>query len=329
MLKLDLKPEIEKNKGGIIDTDILILGAGPAGLTAAIYTARANLKALVLHSGVKSQLDMGHEINNYPGFESITGSELLEKIRNQARNIGVDFLEQEAVQLNLNADPKSVSLRDGIIITATAVILAIGRGKRKKGIPGEKELANNGISYCSMCDGPLYRGRQVIAIGNPNNKEDFDDIILLHEMGCKVTVLTEESITSQSEQLINQGIHVIEEVNVIEILGKDRVEAVAIEYPSGDKERIEAEAVFIFGNISPTALLSQAGIKESKPGCVSTGSSCITNIDGVYAAGDLTCSGFQAVIAAGQGARAGMQAIKYVRRKKREKKSGSSFLTLG
>ncbi|MHA1169768.1 MAG: NAD(P)/FAD-dependent oxidoreductase [Candidatus Hodarchaeales archaeon] len=327
MLKFNLIDTNGKISSDDSEINILIIGAGPAGLTAAIYASRANLKTKVIHSA-QSQLEMDHEIANYPGFESITGSELLAKMRAQAEKSGASFSNQEALQLNFLADPKSVTLRDGAVISADSIIIAIGRGKRKKSIPGERELANRGISYCSTCDGPLYKGRHVIAIGNPGDREVFEDVMLLHEMGCEVTVLTKEGTSEEIKKLLDQGIQVIEEVAVNKITGTGSVESVIIEHGDGDKETIETNGVFIFGSVSPAALLAQAGITETKPGCVSINHSCQTNIQGVFAAGDLTCSGFQAVIAAGQGARAAMQAIKYIRRIRREKGKKRSLLSL-
>jgi len=167
-----------------LSADIIIVGGGPAGLAAGIYASRAGKKTIVLQGRTSSRLSIGYTIENYPGFISINSQDLLEKFKGHAEHFGAQVITGDAIDYNLTSDPKYVTTRD-TLIGAKAVILAPGRTlPRTKIIPGEERLLGMGVSYCATCDGPLYRGSRVAALGNSD--EAAEDILLLEQMGCEV-----------------------------------------------------------------------------------------------------------------------------------------------
>jgi thioredoxin reductase (NADPH) len=200
------------------------------------------------------------------------------------------------------------------------VIIATGKGTvRKKLIPGEASLLGMGVGYCATCDGPLYRGREVVAIGNSN--EAAEDVLMLHQMGCKVIwILDDPDDLKVSPELVKEikelNIPINETAIVKEIKGQDKVESIVIENDEGEKQ-LKVDAVFIFKAIPMTPLFQKAGLKIEGRNCIQVDRMQQTNIPGVFAAGDITCGGMQIVTAVGEGALAGMQAIKYVRKQKK------------
>jgi thioredoxin reductase (NADPH) len=170
-----------------LSTDVLIIGTGPAGLAAAIYTARAGLETIIVGKKEDSRLNGDWTIENYPGILSIKGSDLLETFIEHAQKFGVKIIETEVTDFVLG-DPKLITTKIAAI-SAVSVILATGKGAaRKKLIRGEESLIGMGVSYCATCDGPLYRGRDVVAIGNTD--EAAEDLLTLHQMGNNVLDLS-------------------------------------------------------------------------------------------------------------------------------------------
>jgi thioredoxin reductase (NADPH) len=176
-----------------------------------------------------------------------------------------------------------------------------------------------GVSYCSTCDGPLYRGRDVVAIGN--NNEAAEDLLNLHQIGCKVTWIPDDrdglKISPDLLKEIRETDILINENDLVkEIKGQEIVESIVIENDKGEKE-LKVDAVFLFKAIPMTPLFKKAGVKIGGRNCIQVDRMQQTNLSGVFAAGDITCGGMQIVTAAGEGAVAGMQAIKYVRKQKK------------
>ncbi|HMA52985.1 MAG TPA: FAD-dependent oxidoreductase, partial [Acidobacteriota bacterium] len=167
-----------------LKTDVLVVGAGPAGLTAGIYVARAGKKALLLEGRAASRMAVPYTIENYPGFPPIDSLELLGLFRKQAVSFGAEIAAGEAIAFALDGDPKYVTTTEAVI-EASAVILATGRPVPKSRlVPGEEKLIGQGVSYCATCDGPLFRGATVAAIGHA--EEALEDVHALHAMGVKV-----------------------------------------------------------------------------------------------------------------------------------------------
>lgn len=298
-----------------LKADILIIGAGPAGLTAAIYAARAGKKTLVLEGRSPSRLALGYEIENYPGFISINSRELLDRFRQQAQHHGAEIIKEEAIALALEGQIKYVTTKDSFI-EARTVIIATGKPfTRERMIPGEEKFTGLGVSYCATCDGPLYRGREVLAYGL--SEETAEEILELDQMGCKVRLVTGKKIkpeySSDLEKLKQKGIPVYENYELKEIAGQKRVEKVIIE-KDGQIEEIQVSAVFIFREIPSTALFTKAGLSLDQKQCLVVDRNQKTNIDGVFAAGDVTCGSMQIASAVGEGCVAAMQALAYLRK---------------
>ncbi len=291
--------------------EIAIIGAGPAGLSAAIYTARAGKKTIVLKGKSKSHLELGHMIENYPGFESVPGTLLLEKIEKQAKNFGTSFIMGDALALNLESNPKMISTRNEVI-EADTVLLAMGRGVSKKRIINEEKFLGRGLSYCAVCDGAFYRGKKVAVYG-PDD-EAADDALMLAGLGCAVTLLySSKEIKGTAGSIQGSGINVINGAEIIEATGDDVLSEIIIKTGNGEYP-IRVSALFIIADIPSGTLLKETGIEFNEKDCVSVNRNMETNIPGVYAAGDITCGSLQAVVAAGEGATAALSALKYMRR---------------
>ena len=298
-----------------VQTDILIVGAGPAGLTAAIYAARAGKKTLVLEGRSPSRLGLDYTIENYPGFPSIGSRELLGKFRDQAVGLGAQTMEGDAIAYGLESDPKYVTTKDALI-EARAVILATGKPvPRERLIPGEDRLVGQGVSYCATCDGPLYRGATVLAVGH--SEEALEDVLALQQMGCRVLWVPGRPLEGQVEAgaaaAEARGVAIRREAKVVEIVGGEKVEKVRLDR-SGQAEEAEVAGVFIFREIPAGPLLGKAGLSLDHKQCVAVDRFQRTNLPGVLAAGDVTCGGLQVVAAAGEGCVAALQALMYLRK---------------
>jgi thioredoxin reductase (NADPH) len=298
-----------------LKTDVLIVGAGPAGLTAAIYVARAGKKALVLEGRSASRLAIPYTIENYPGFPSIDSLELLDIFRKQAVTFGAEIMAGDAIAFALEGDPKYVTAKDAVI-EAGAVILATGKPMPKERlIPGEDRLIGQGVSYCATCDGPLFRGATVAAVGHA--EEALHDVHALQSMGCKVVWVPGKAggaaDSDEAKALEGRGVTIRRDGKIKEIRGETRVESVLAESPSG-QEVVEVAAVFVFREIPAGPLFERAGIALDKKQSVVVDRFQRTNVPGVFAAGDNTGGGLQVVSAAGEGCVAGMQALVYLRK---------------
>jgi thioredoxin reductase (NADPH) len=297
-----------------LKTDVLIVGAGPAGLTAGIYVARAGKKALILEGRGVSRLAISYTIENYPGFPSIESRELLEIFRRQAVSFGAEIVAGDAIAFALDGSPKYVTTKEAVI-EAAAVVLATGKPVPKERlIAGEDRLIGQGVSYCATCDGPLFRGRPVAAVGHAD--EALEDVRALQAMGCQVLWVPGKpggaADSPEARALEGRGVTIRRDGKVKEIRGGANVENVLIESASGP-EAVPVAAVFIFREIPAGPLFERAGIVLDHKQCVAVDRFQRTNIPGVFAAGDITCGGLQVVSAAGEGCVAGMQALVYLR----------------
>ena len=299
-----------------IKTDILIVGAGPAGLTAGLYAARAGKTTVVLGGRAASRMSLGYEIENYPGFPSINSLELLVKFREHALRFGARIVSGDAIALGLDADPKYVTTKDSFF-EAGAVILATGKPfARERMIPGEDRLTGLGVSYCATCDGPLYRGADVVAYG-PSD-EAIEDVRALEQLGSRVHWVPGakggDAALAAADELARKGIQVHLGFEILEIAGEKRVEKVVL--GKGDvKREIPAAGVFIFRETTTAPFLSRAGILLDHRQCVAVDRTQKTNLPGVFAAGDVTCGGQQIASAVGEGCVAAIQALGYLRNK--------------
>lgn len=297
-------------------TEILIIGGGPAGYAAGIYAARAGRKTTILEGRGRSRLSIGYALENYPGFISVDSAELLRNFRSQAEHFGAELWPDEAIDFNLSGPTKYVVSRE-CLYEAKAVILSTGKPvPRERLIPGEERFLGQGVSYCATCDGPLYRGLTVAALGSSG--EAAEEVLALAGMGCRVHWIPGESLDKRVlpekiREIENKGISVHRTARVIEVRGGRSVEKIALE-KEGREEELPVAALFIFRESLTSPLFEKAGLSLDHRQCLAVDRFQRTNIEGVFAAGDITCGGMQVVTAAGEGAVAAMQAIMHVRR---------------
>lgn len=307
------QPEIKQ-----IQADVVVIGAGPAGLTAGIYAARSGVKTCILAGKRSSKLGLDYPVENYPGFVSIGSQELLGRFREHAEHFGVEILEADALDINLSMEPKFILTKQQVL-EARTVIVATGRpSPAKHQIKGETRLVGTGVSYCATCDGPFYRGKKALAVGNTD--EAAEDVLALHQMGVDVEwVMGDGNAAKASGNLLQdiaeKRIPTHSESKLVEIRGEHRVEEAVVDF-GGTIRSLPVEGVFIFRDLPFSSLYDKAGLEIDHRSCLLADPHQKTNLQGVFAAGDVTCGGMQIVTAAGEGARAAMSALKYLRTQK-------------
>ncbi|OGI11624.1 MAG: hypothetical protein A2Y40_07515 [Candidatus Margulisbacteria bacterium GWF2_35_9] len=296
-----------------INVDVLIIGAGPAGLAAAIYTARAGKKTLLLKGKTKSHLEMAHKVENYPGIESISGADLLQSFTNQATSFGAQIIQRDALELALGMDPKMVTTREELIIAKT-IILAMGKGQHKQAITNEEEFVGRGVSYCASCDGSFYRGKRVVVYGNDD--EAVDDALMLKQLGCDTTLMLFCGKTKCGEELLlnarKKGLDIVQNAEITAVNGTSGLESITV-LESGKTKNIPADALFIIQEIPSSTLLKKAGVNLTSKDCINVDRKMHSSIPGIFAAGDINCGGLQIAVAVGEGVTASLEALKYLR----------------
>lgn len=300
--------------------DIIILGAGPAGLTAAIYAARAKLRVLVIDkSTAGGQVKTTHQVANYPGFvDPIPGYKLSQYMHKQAQAYGADFkLISEITTININQEKKEIGIASGETFTAPFVIIAFGRAPRLLNIPGEKELSGNGISYCATCDGDFYRDKDIFVVGGGNSAMEESLLLLQHVNSLTVIhqfdKLQAEKVTAEKVQS-NPKVSFLWSHEPRSFTAKEDKIAVEIEdLKTGTRKTLERDGVFVFvGMIPNNDLVKDTGIDLNQFGYIPTNERTMeTNLKGVYAAGDIRDKGqWQITTAVSDGTIAALEIIK-------------------
>ena len=283
-------------------TDIIIIGAGTAGLTAAIYAQRAGLSCLVLDKGsYGGQVAITNEIENYPAFVKITGPELAQNIYKQAISQGAEIRFEEVVRVELKGNMKKVntSLSE---YQAPAVILANGAKRRRLGVPGEEELAGAGVSYCATCDGMFFKGKTVAVCGGGNTA--LEDALFLSNLCEKVFLIHRRDKFTAEAPLINavkstKNIHVLFSKKVTAIEGDKKVSSVILSDVSGEtKEKCPVAGVFIAIGYEPDNHLFAGQVSLDDHGYIIASEDCRTNLPGVFAAGDSRTKELRQIITA-------------------------------
>jgi thioredoxin reductase (NADPH) len=296
--------------------DVIIVGAGPSGLTAAIYTTRRSLKTLVISKDVGGQASLTDDIENYPGFKHIGGLELMQKFQEQAQESGTEFMFTEVIDVKKDKDIFSIKTLEEKEIKAKSVILSFGLTPRNLEVPGEKELTGKGVSYCATCDGPLYKNKDVAVVGGGNSALDAAEY--LSRESNKVYLIHRREEFTGEQVLIDQvnnikNIELVLNANVKEIKGENTVESLIYKIIDGEEKEINVNGVFIeIGHIAKTdwveGLVDITNRKEIK---ITT--DCETKTPGLFAAGDITEITYkQVIISAGEGSKAALQAYKYL-----------------
>ncbi|WP_290899607.1 thioredoxin-disulfide reductase [Ferroglobus sp.] len=308
--------DIEGEKSEEREFDVAIIGAGPAGLTAAIYATRYGLKTVVFETVEASQLSLAPKIENYPGFEG-SGFELLERIKRQALKFGAVHKFEHVERLRKDGDFFIVKT-DMAEYKAKALIIATGGKHRELGVPGEKEFVGRGVSYCATCDGNFFRGKKVAVVGGGNTA--VTDAIYLHEIGCDVVLIhRRDELRAEKalqEELFKRNIPVIWDSIVLRIEGKERVERlILLNRKTNEESVLEVDGVFIAVGITPaTDLVMDLGVERDVAGYIKVDKRQRTNVPGVFAAGDCCDNPLkQVVTACADGAIAANSAFEYIK----------------
>jgi len=303
--------------------DVIIIGGGPGGLTAGIYAKRAAMQAVLIEKGIPGgQIINSDEVENYPGFEHISGAELGMKFSQHAANYDLEVVGHEVTTIIPGAESHVVTLDDGSQLEAGALILGTGGYPRKLNIPGEDEYYGKGVSYCAVCDGFFFRGKTVVVVGGGDSAAE--EALYLSKIAEKVYIAHRRDALRAS-MLLQQ--RVFDECK-IEVLwntvltdikaNKDGVCAVGLQDTQTKKQReLSLDGVFIFIGFDANNALVPAGVKMSTDGYVLTDEKCETSIPGIYAIGDLREKyARQIITAAADGCVAALAAAHYVEAKK-------------
>jgi len=301
------------------DFQLVIIGGGPAGLSAGLYAARARLKAVLLEKGgIGGQVLLTDWIDNYPGFpKGISGFELADRMSKQATRFGLESRTASVVALGLDGECKTISLENGEQITCRSIILASGARPNKLGIPGEAEFTGKGVSYCATCDGPFFRDQDIVVVGGGDTAIQEADY--LTKFARKVTVVHRRDTLRamkilQEKAFANDRIGFIWNSVVSSIEGDAGVDSVRIRSNDGQESVRRVTGVFVLiGTIPNNEFLPLDRLETDDWGFLHTDAEMQTNIPGMMAAGDIRSKSVRQVVnAAGEGAVAAIAAEKYI-----------------
>ena len=301
------------------DYQLIILGGGPAGLTAGLYAARDRLKVLLVEKGaVGGQVLVTDWIDNYPGFpDGLSGSDLTEKMAAQAARFGLETKNGNAVKVEFSGAEKRLSLESGEELTCQALIICTGARPNKLGIPGEEKLKGKGVSYCATCDGPFFRDQEILVVGGGDTAVQEADF--LTKFARKVTVVHRRDTLRatkvlQEKAFANERVDFLWNSQVIAIEGEKEVERLRLRNSDGEEKEIAASGIFILiGTIPNNEILPLEQLGADKHGFIKTDNEMRTRIPGVMAAGDIRSKTVRQVInGAGEGAVAAIAAEHYL-----------------
>jgi len=297
--------------------DVIIIGGGPAGLTAAVYCMRKGLSAGIIVKEMGGQVAETSGIENYMGYRYINGAELVEKFREQVLQFGIAFEEGSSVTGITDGDVKSVIFQDGRTFSAKALIITSGKSWRKLGVPGEKELTGKGVAYCTTCDAPFFAGKKVMVVGGGNS--GIEAAIDLARVAVDVTVIQNlDELTGDKvlvERLKEHGnVKVLYGQEIAGIKGEEKVTAVRVRDRKTKIERdMAADGIFVEIGLVPNTGFVQGFLELNEFGEIKVDSACNTSRPGIFAAGDVTSVPYkQIIIAGGEGAKAALSACDYV-----------------
>lgn len=303
--------------------DLVIVGGGPAGLSAGIYAMRAALHTVLIEKGMPGgQIALTKEVENYPGIEEVGGFELCEKFLNHAKRYDLEIRENEVTRVEPGVDYHEVVLNDGTRLHAHSVILAPGGSARKLGVPGEMEQYGKGVSYCATCDGFFFRGKTVVVVGGGDTA--LEDALYLSKI-CTKVYLVHRRDEFRGSRILQQRVFGEPRITLVLDSVLDNIVAddqgvtgvTARNVKTGETHEIATDGVFIFVGFRPNNALVPAGVKMNAAGYVVTDEKCETSLPGIFAVGDLRQKyANQIVLAAADGCVAALAAAHYVEARK-------------
>jgi len=298
--------------------NVIIIGSGPAGLTAALYTARANLNPLVFTGNeIGGQVAITSEVENYPGFpEGLTGPELVEKFQKQAERFGARIEYAEVTEIDFDVQPFRVKSYDNEY-EAHALIIATGASPRKLGVSGEADFTGRGVSYCATCDGFFFRDKDVVVVGGGDSA--LEEGVFLTKFANRVRIIHRRDElraghTLQQRAKRNEKIEFVWNTVVTEINGDGAVESIGVKnVETGDLSTLKTEGVFVYVGHYPNSHLFKGKLEMDDHGYLITDRHTRTNVAGVFAAGEIADPVFRQVVSsAGDGCKAAIAAEKYL-----------------
>lgn len=292
--------------------DLVIIGGGPAGLAAGIYSAREGISTLIIEqSGIGGQVGITQEIENYPGFpEPVTGAGLAERLRQQAERFDVEILGAQGVtSLSRDGSYLGIVVQSGEEYCSPSAILATGASYRRLGVPGEEDFIGAGVHFCATCDGPFYKGKDIVVVGGGNS--GFQEGLYLTRFAKSVTILEiakelRASKALQDKVAGRKDMRVFTETTIEEFRGKKRLESILIkDMATGETREERPGAVFVFIGLLPNTDFLKGAVELDRYGFVCTGPNLETSLPGVFAAGDCRAGSTKQVVSAmGEGATA-------------------------
>lgn len=312
--------------------DALIIGAGPAGLTASIYASRCKLSHLVIGELIGGTITYAHKVENFPGFISISGTELGQKMAEQVKLLGAEILTEKVVEVQKDKKEAGeqegknffkIKTESGKEFQAKTLIVTTGTERRKLNVPGEKEYLGKGVSYCVTCDAPFFKGKTVVLVGGSNAA--CSGAVHLADFAKKIYLIYRKSELRAEPVWVeeiksNPKIKVIYDTNLTKIIGEEnRVKQVELDRPYEKKTVLETDGVFVeIGGVPLSNLLIPLGVEVDENGYVKVNEKTETNIPGIFAAGDFTTYGLvlsQTITACAGGAITASSAFKFLKSK--------------
>ncbi len=298
--------------------DVVVIGGGPAGLAAAIYTTRQGLSTAIVAGELGGQAQWASQIENYLGFGLISGAELASCFRKHVARFDIDTFAGQHVNALLSADGRfEVYLREGLRLNSRAVIIASGRPPVRLSVPGEQELLGSGVSYCATCDAAFFRGRRAAVVGS--GEAAAAAALQLTDLDAQVTLVSERPLRA-SQSLLDKlagdpHVEMRSGWQVVRIAGEQQVTAIVLQDDAGAEAMLPVDAVFIEAGAIPAEEFTGGLVEVNEAGEIVVDGALMTSHPGVFAAGDVTNAlGRQVIIAAGDGARAGVAVARWLQR---------------
>jgi len=297
--------------------DVLIIGGGPAGMTAAVYCMRKGADTAIVIKNVGGQVAETSSVENYLGYKYINGVELVDKFKDQVFQFSIGYEEGQGVTAIDDGNIKRVTLEDGRVIQSRTLIIASGKSWKKLGVPGEQRLTGRGVAYCTICDAPLFKGKKVVVVGGGNS--GVEAAIDLASVVSEVVIVQLLEELTADKILIDKlssfsNVSMIYNSKVTEIVGDDKVSEVLVEnVNSGVFSTVVTDGIFIEIGLDPNSLFARGVVEMNSSSEILIDSRCATNREGIFAAGDVTSVPFkQIIIAGGEGAKAALSACEFI-----------------